>query len=93
MILFDGRKEHAMNTLQLKVIEMTNRKPSDPRSSQQPEWSGLTEIDRAIAEDRLTAYRWTKAWADPWGRKVVVLWALMVAVGFSYLVGAGLHWW
>lgn len=31
-------------------------------------WKGLKEIDRAIAENRLTAYTWKKTWADPWGR-------------------------
>ena len=32
------------------------------------DWKGLKEIDRAIAENRLTAYTWKKTWADPWGR-------------------------
>lgn len=32
------------------------------------DWKGLKEIDRAIAENRLTAYTWKTTWADPWGR-------------------------
>jgi hypothetical protein len=32
------------------------------------DWKGLKEIDRAITENRLTAYTWKKTWADPWGR-------------------------
>jgi len=32
------------------------------------DWKGLKEVDRAIAENRLTAYTWKKTWADPWGR-------------------------
>ena len=36
------------------------------------DWKGLKEIDRAIAENRLTAYTWQKTWADPWGRAAMV---------------------
>lgn len=36
------------------------------------DWKGLKEIDRAIAENRLTAYAWKKTWADPWGRATMV---------------------
>ena len=36
------------------------------------DWKGLKEIDRAIAENRLTAYTWTKTWADRWGRAAMV---------------------
>ncbi len=32
------------------------------------DWKGLRELDRAITENRLTAYTWKKTWADPWGR-------------------------
>lgn len=38
----------------------------DPHATE--DWKGLKEIDRAIAENRLTAYTWNKTWADPWGR-------------------------
>ena len=51
-------------------------KQDDPSS--QPDWQGLRELDRAISEDRLTAYSWKKAWADPWGRLKLV--AIMIAL-------------
>lgn len=41
-------------------------------SQDQDGWQGLKEVDRAIAENRLTAYRWKKTWADPWGRAAMV---------------------
>jgi hypothetical protein len=82
-----------MNTLQLKVIEMTDRRPSDSRSSERFDWSGFAEIDRAIAENRLTAYSWKKAWADPWHRNLTIACSACIVVVFGYLLGAGLHWW
>lgn len=51
-------------------------KQDDPSS--QPDWQGLRELDRAISENRLTAYSWKKAWADPWGRLKLV--AIMIAL-------------
>ena len=36
------------------------------------DWKGLKEVDRAVAENRLTAYTWKKTWADPWGRAVMI---------------------
>lgn len=61
---------------------MTDRhKPEDNASS---DWQGFREVDRAIAENRLTNYRWKKTWADPWGRvAMIVVFTLLVAyVGF-----------
>ena len=46
--------------------------------SEDPEWEGFKEIDRAIAENRVTAYTWKKTWADPWGR----LKLLTIIIGF-----------
>lgn len=37
------------------------------------DWQGLREVDRAIAENRLTAYTWKKTWADSWGRLKLIL--------------------
>ncbi len=51
-------------------------KQDDPSS--QPDWQGLRELDRAISENRLTAYSWKKSWADPWGRVKLV--AIFVAL-------------
>jgi hypothetical protein len=35
-------------------------------------WEGLAELDRALASDRMTAYRVRKAWADPAGRWLTI---------------------
>ncbi len=43
------------------------------------QWEGFKEIDRAISENRLSAYSWKKSWADPWGRLKLV--AIFVALG------------
>lgn len=44
------------------------------------DWEGLREINRAIAENRLTSYTWKKTWADPWGRlKLVAIFAGLAA--------------
>ena len=43
-------------------------------------WEGFREVDRAIAENRLTSYTWKKTWADPWGRlKLIVIFAALAA--------------
>jgi len=42
----------------------------DPTATE--DWKGLRELDRAITENRLTAYTWKKTWADPWGRAAMV---------------------
>lgn len=49
-----------------------------PKPAEPHDWEGLREIDRAIAENRLTAYTWKKAWADPWQRLMLIA----VAAGF-----------
>ena len=56
-------------------------------------WEGLAELDHALAEDRLTAYRWKKTWADPWGRKVTIAVTGSIAVVFGFLIGASLGFW
>ena len=38
------------------------------QSGGQQNWPGLSEVDKALHENRLTAYTWKKTWADPWGR-------------------------
>lgn len=37
------------------------------------DWAGFREVDRAIAENRVTSYTWKKTWADPWGRLKLIL--------------------
>ena len=58
-------------------------KQDDPSS--QRDWQGLRELDRAISENRFTAYSWKKAWADP-GSRAVVLAALALLGGFAVFV-------
>jgi hypothetical protein len=41
------------------------------------DWEGFRELDRALAEDRLTSYTWKKTWADPWGKAGLVLFAIL----------------
>ena len=58
--------------------------PDKSRSSGQ-DWQGFREVDRAIAENRLTAYTWKKTWADPWGRlKLIAI--FLALVGFAAFV-------
>jgi hypothetical protein len=58
-----------------------------------PKWEGLSEIDQAIRDNRLTDYRIKKAWADPWSRRLTVGVTVVIAVGFSYLIGTSLGLW
>ena len=44
------------------------------------DWEGFREVDRAIAENRLTSYTWKKTWADPWARlKLIAIFAGLAA--------------
>ena len=93
-----------MNALQLRVIEMDDRSTefnlsgmgetrNRKLSAQAENWSGFAEIDRAIAENRLTAYRWKKAWADPIQRILLIGAVPTILAVWLFLIGAGLHWW
>ena len=64
---------------------------SRPQRSQ--EWEGLSEIDRAIRENRLTEYRIKKSWADPWARKLTIAGTLVILAVFSFLIGASFGLW
>lgn len=50
------------------------------------DWAGLREIDRAIAQDQLTAYRWKKAWADPINRIVMIVVVALLAAFVGYVL-------
>ena len=50
------------------------------------DWEGFAEVDRAIAENRLTEYRFKKAWADPLARIGIVCVALVMAAFVIYVV-------
>ena len=49
-------------------------------------WEGLSELDRALAENRLTGYRWKKAWADPINRAVMILVFAVLAAFVGFVV-------
>lgn len=64
---------------------------SDPQRSQR--WEGLSEIDQAIRENRLTEYRIRKSWADPLARKLTIVGLLVILAVFTFLVGASFGLW
>ena len=54
--------------------------PDDTPPGGKENWEGFREVDRAIAENRLTSYTWKKTWADPWGRlKLIAIFAALAA--------------
>lgn len=64
---------------------------SDPQRSRR--WEGLSEIDQAIRENRLTEYRIRKSWADPLARKLTVVGLVVILAVFTFLVGASFGLW
>lgn len=58
----------------------------DPQRS--PRWEGLSEIDQAVRENRLTEYRWKKTWADPWARRL----GFFVLALFAIFAGFVIYW-
>jgi len=58
----------------------TNSAPSSQ------DWNGLAELDRALAENRLTEYRIKKAWADPINRAVMIFVSLILATYVGYVI-------
>lgn len=53
-------------------------------------WEGLAELNRALAEDRLTEYRVRKAWADPWSRRITIGVLTVIGSVFAFLAGSSL---
>lgn len=51
-------------------------------------WDGLSEIDQAIRENRLTEYRIKKSWADPWSRTL----SIVVVVILALFAGFVIYW-
>lgn len=64
-----------------------------PKAHGTRDWDGLSEIDQAIRDNRLTEYRIKKAWSDPWSRRLTIGVSVVIAVGFSYLIGTSLGLW
>ena len=59
-----------------------------PDLQHSPGWEGLSEIDQAIRENRLTEYRWKKTWADPWARRL----GFFVLALFAIFAGFVIYW-
>lgn len=51
-------------------------------------WAGLRELDKALAEGRLTEYRIKKAWSDP----LVRLFGIGVGVIFAAYICFVIYW-
>lgn len=61
--------------------------PDKSRNAGGRDWRGFREVDRAIAENRLTSYTWKKTWADPWGRlKLIMIFLALVAFAAFVIV-------
>ncbi|RDV07406.1 hypothetical protein DXH95_08690 [Sphingorhabdus pulchriflava] len=48
-------------------------------------WSGFTEVDQAIVENRLTEYRLMKAWADPLSRIGIIVVCCVILAFFAFV--------
>ena len=59
--------------------------PDKSRNADGQDWQGFREVDRAIAENRLTAYTWKKTWADPWGKAGLILFGILLVVFAIYV--------
>lgn len=60
--------------------------PDNSPPPSKDDWQGLREVDRAFAENRLTAYSWKKAWADPWSKAGLILFAVLFLAFVIYVV-------
>ena len=62
---------------------MNDPKPTRRRDDE--DWQGFREVDRAIAENRVSEYRWKKAWADPWERRALIATVILIAAFIIYI--------
>lgn len=49
-------------------------------------WDGLSEIDQAIRDNRLTEYRIKKAWADPLSRALTIACLAILALFAAFVI-------
>ena len=49
-------------------------------------WDGLSEIDEALSENRSTAYRIRKAWADPLSRALTIACMAILVLFAAFVV-------
>jgi hypothetical protein len=60
--------------------------PDNTPAGGKKDWEGFREVDRAIAENRLTSYTWKKTWADPWGKLGLILFGILFFAFVIYVV-------
>ena len=69
-----------MNTI------MTNFDIDTEKARETRKWDGLSEIDQALSENRLTAYRIRKAWADPLSRTLTIACMTILVLFAAFVV-------
>jgi hypothetical protein len=65
---------------------MNNFDIEDDTANGTRKWDGLSEIDQAIRDNRLTEYRIKKAWADPWSRALTIACLAILALFTAFVV-------
>ena len=60
--------------------------PDNTPTGVKQDWEGFREVDRAIAENRLTSYTWKKTWADPWGKVGLILFSVLFLAFVIYVI-------
>ena len=60
--------------------------PDNTPTGGKQDWEGFREVDRAIAENRLTSYTWKKTWADPWGKVGLILFSVLFLAFVIYVI-------
>ena len=60
--------------------------PDNTPNGSKQDWEGFREVDRAIAENRLTSYTWKKTWADPWGKVGLILFSVLFLAFVIYVI-------
>lgn len=65
---------------------MNNFDIEDDTANGTRKWDGMSEIDQAIRDNRLTEYRIKKAWADPWSRALTIACLAILALFTAFVV-------
>ena len=60
--------------------------PDNTPTGGKQDWEGFREVDRAIAENRLTSYTRKKTWADPWGKVGLILFSVLFLAFVIYVI-------
>ncbi|MFC3096189.1 hypothetical protein [Alteraurantiacibacter palmitatis] len=65
---------------------MTNFDIDAEKARETCKWDGLSEVDQALSENRLTAYRIRKAWADPLSRALTIACIAILVLFAAFVV-------